>query len=79
MRINGITEPLLRRYPGLKKALVRIYKAVNQEREGYDPMSAAARDRLIDFYGPSVSELEKNLDRPLPASWQYLVQGKIAP
>jgi hypothetical protein len=71
MRINAISEPLMRRYPGLKRALVSTYKVVNQEREGYDPMSAPARQRLIEFYAPSVRALE-DLGTTLPSAWQYL-------
>jgi hypothetical protein len=77
MRINTMSEPLMRRYPRLKKLLVRTYKTVNQEREGYDPMSAATKSRLIDFYTPSVRELQHQLDQPLPESWQYLVHGPV--
>ncbi len=43
MRLNAMSEPLMRRYPRLKRSLVRTYKGLNQEREGYDPMSARAR------------------------------------
>jgi len=74
MRINAMAEPLLRRYPGIKRRLVSTYKTLNQEREGYDPMSAQARARLIDYYAPSVRELQRQLAAPLPHEWHYLTE-----
>ncbi len=73
MRINAIAEPVMRRYPSLKRSLVRAYKFVNQEREGYDPMSARARALLIEYYAPSVRTLQQ-LGTSLPATWDYLTQ-----
>ncbi len=77
MRINALAEPVMRRYPGLKRKLVNTYKAVNQEREGYDPMSARARELLIEYYAPSVRRLEE-LGTTLPPTWRYLTQGASA-
>ena len=73
MRINAIAEPVMRRYPGLKRSLVSAYKFVNQKREGYDPMSPRARDQLIEYYAPSVRTLQQ-LGTTLPATWDYLTQ-----
>jgi uncharacterized protein YutE (UPF0331/DUF86 family) len=73
MRINALTEPVIRRYPKFKRMLVHAYKAVNQEREGYDPMSARARELLIEYYAPSVRALEQ-LGTTLPPAWRYLTQ-----
>jgi Sulfotransferase domain len=72
MRVNSIAEPLMRRHPGLKRSIVRAYKAVNQEREGYDPMPPSVRARLISFYGPGVRTLQRQLDTALPEAWRYL-------
>ena len=77
MRINAIAEPLMRRYPGVKRMLVNAYKAVNQEREGYDPMSPQARELLIKYYAPSVRALEQ-LGTTLPPTWRYLTQRAVA-
>ena len=57
VRTNAVVEPLMRRYPRLKQTIVRAYKAVNQEREGYDPLPATTRQRLIDFYSPGIAAL----------------------
>ena len=72
MRVNALAEPLLRRYPGVKRSLLRAYKSVNEEREGYDPMSAAAREQLVDYYGPSARALQRQLGTALPDSWRYM-------
>jgi len=73
MRVNAIAEPIMRRYPGLKRKLVTAYKAVNQRREGYDPMSPQARELLTDYYAPSVRTL-RQLGTPLPPAWDYLTR-----
>jgi hypothetical protein len=73
MRVNTIAEPLMRRHPGLKHSIVRAYKAVNQEREGYGAMSPDVRARLINFYRPAVRALQRELDTALPESWRYLI------
>lgn len=72
MQLNGLTEPLMRRYPGLKQGIVRAYKMVNQEREGYDPMPPGVRQRLVEFYGPGIRALRQQLGTELPESWRYL-------
>ncbi len=77
MRINALAEPLMRRYPDLKRMLVNAYKLVNQEREGYDPMSTQTRELLIEYYAPSVSALEQ-LGTTLPPTWRYLTQRAVA-
>ena len=78
MRINAIAEPIMRRYPGLKRSLVSAYKVVNQEREGYDPMSPEARELLIEYYAPSVRALQQ-LGTTLPPAWHYLTQRAAVP
>ena len=77
MRINAIAEPVMRRYPGLKRSLVSAYKVVNQKREGYDPMSSRARELLIEYYAPSVRTLQQ-LGTTLPPAWHYLTQRAAA-
>lgn len=74
MRVNALAEPVMRRYPALKRMLVSAYKVVNQEREGYDPMSPRARQLLIEYYAPSVRSLEE-LGTALPSTWRYLTEG----
>lgn len=69
MKFNALGEPVLRRYPGLKQAIVRTYKVLNQEREGYDPIPATARDNLIAYYASSVAELQGALGVVVPESW----------
>lgn len=77
MRMNAVAEPFMRRYPRLKRSLVRAYKTVNQEREGYDPMSPAARDLLTEFYRPDVRTLQQQLDATLPQAWRHLTRGAM--
>jgi hypothetical protein len=75
MRLNAIAEPFMRRYPSLKQWLVYGYKAVNQKREGYDPMPLSLKARLIEFYGPDVRALQRELGTALPESWHYLTRA----
>jgi hypothetical protein len=78
MRMNAVAEPLMRRNPGLKKSLVRAYKTVNQEREGYDPMSPGARKLLTEFYRPDVRTLQQQLGLALPESWRHLTHATMS-
>lgn len=78
VRTNALAEPLMRRYPAVKRSLVRAYKAVNQEREGYDPMPDAARAALAEYYAGSVRALAREPNLPLPRSWDYLLRGAAA-
>lgn len=78
VRGNALAEPLMRRYPTVKQSLVRVYKALNQEREGYDPMPATTRQLLAQYYAPSVRALRSFVEGPLPAEWQYLEQSRVA-
>jgi hypothetical protein len=75
MRMNAVAEPLMRRYPALKRSLVHAYKTVNQQREGYDPMSPAARKLLTEFYRPDIRTLQQQLDSTLPETWRHLTRG----
>jgi hypothetical protein len=78
VRTNSLAEPVLRRWPGLKQSLVRAYKVVNQERQGYDPMPAEARRLLEAYYAPSVASLAAMLDTTLPAEWNAAAPGRVA-
>lgn len=78
MRTNALAEPIMRRYPVVKQSLVRVYKALNQEREGYDPMPPATRELLIDYYAPSLRRLEQQLERAVPEAWRRAAQGRAA-
>lgn len=76
VRANSLAEPVMRRYPVVKRTLVRAYKAINQDREGYDAMPAATRALLTDYYRPSIRALERWLDDPVPAAWQDEPQAR---
>jgi Sulfotransferase domain len=78
MRMNAVTEPLMRRHPGLKQSLVRAYKTVNQEREGYDPMSPVARKLLTEFYRPDIGTLQQQLGLTLPEAWRHLTHEAMS-
>ncbi|MFO1468554.1 MAG: sulfotransferase domain-containing protein [Steroidobacteraceae bacterium] len=78
MGLNTAAEPILRRVPAVKRQIVRAYKAVNQQREGYDPMQGEVRAALIDYYGPSVRDLGTRLGVEVPDSWRYLLRTGAA-
>lgn len=78
VRTNTLAEPVLRRYPALKQSLVRAYKAVNQERQGYDAMPVEARRLLEAYYAPGLEALANMLDTPLPAEWTPVPAGRVA-
>jgi hypothetical protein len=60
-------ESVLRQRPRLKGRLVRLYKRLNQSREGYEPMSEEIRARLAAYYAPFNRELLALLpDQALP-------------
>ncbi len=69
MGLNAITEPLLRQRPSLKRAVVGVYKSLNQARDGFEPMSAEMGQRLARYYHESNLELVKLLNLELPDSW----------
>jgi hypothetical protein len=66
---NAAVEPVMRRYPALKKKIVKAYKALNQEREGYESLPPHARARLAEFYAPSIRALQRELGVQLPNEW----------
>lgn len=68
MKANELGEPVLRRFPSLKRSLVDVYKAMNQKREGYDPMTSAVRARLSAYYASSLVEL-RAMGQAVPGSW----------
>jgi hypothetical protein len=74
-RTNAAVEPVMRRYPALKKKIVKTYKALNQEREGYDALPPRTRARLAQFYAPSIRALERDLGVRLPDEWEAGPQG----
>ena len=68
MSFNTRTETWLRGKPALKRVLVTIYKMLNQQEEGYPPMSDAERRRLEEYYKKSKLELSMLLcGEKLPA------------
>jgi hypothetical protein len=69
MRANTMLEPLLRRNPSLKHAIVRQYKRFNQAREGYDPMSDNVRQELEAYYRPFNTELAEILGNNSVLPW----------
>jgi hypothetical protein len=68
MLLNRALESVLRRHPGMKARLVRMYKRFNQDREGYRAMTETMRARLAQYYAPANRELRQLLQgRELPA------------
>lgn len=56
---NMKSERFLRQRPELKQYMVSLYKMLNQAREGYDKIPNESRDRLMQYYRPSIDELQK--------------------
>jgi hypothetical protein len=57
VRVNRRSEPVLRRYPRVRRSAVRLYKALNQSSARQEPMPAAIREQLVDYYAPSIAAL----------------------
>lgn len=69
MYLNAKTEPLLRNNPAVKRALVSIYKKLNQRREGYDEMPPTVREQLQAHYRPHNVALRNLIGPEATASW----------
>jgi hypothetical protein len=70
LKANQMLEPLLRSRPGLKRALVDVYKKFNQARQGYPAMSGAMREKLQAYYAPSIRQLAGMVgENAMPAGW----------
>lgn len=67
--VNDSLEPVLRGAPRVKSLATRLYKSVNQAREGYDGMRDEDRAALRAFYLPHNQHLAELLDQPLPGGW----------
>jgi hypothetical protein len=67
--VNNRVEPLLRRRPALKHALVNLYKQINQSREGYDPMPEPVREKLQAYYHPHNQALRRLLGPDITDGW----------
>jgi len=67
--VNNRLERVLRQRPRLKHALVRLYKMINQAREGYDPMPASANETLKLYYRPHNEALRKLLGKEHLPGW----------
>lgn len=64
-------ESLLRQRPALKQRLVKIYKYFNQEQQGYQPMQANTRAKLVRYYAASNSKVGNILQGQELPSWIY--------
>ncbi len=70
--LNKMLEPILRQRPVIKKLLVRVYKRINQNKEGYKVMEETTRNRLEDYYSSSNKRLATMLaDQTLPDWLDY--------
>lgn len=67
--LNNLSEPLLRQRPWLKHPLVNFYKSLNQAASQREPIPAAVRQQLSDYYGGSNRRLSSLIDAELPESW----------
>ncbi|MCE7914331.1 MAG: hypothetical protein DYH15_06495 [Nitrosomonas sp. PRO4] len=55
--INAKSERFLRQRPALKQLIVNSYKKLNQAKEGYDEIPDNSRERLEQYYSPSIDTL----------------------
>lgn len=69
LSVNRSLEPFFRRYPPLKRGLLRIYKLFNRSSRGLPPLSDAARETLNSYYAPSNRMLKDMLQFREPPSW----------
>ena len=67
---NRHFESFLNRHGGIKRHLVRVYKAANMRRGEQPLMTPAARERLVEYYAEDLAKLENLLGDPLPAGWK---------
>ena len=67
--LNRLSESLLRHRPGLKQSLVKIYKTLNQSQQGYAPMQAATREKLLHYYAPSNAKVKTLLGSQASPAW----------
>jgi hypothetical protein len=72
---NRVTEPVLRRRPKLKRAVVNVYKKFNLSRDGYASMTPGVESELYDFYAESITGLFGLTKCRPPESW---LQGLAA-
>lgn len=76
--VNDGLEPVLRGAPRVKALVTRLYKRVNEAREGYDMMSESDRVLLSTFYAPHNLRLQNLLGKSLPPSWDLpMNQGPL--
>jgi hypothetical protein len=69
LSFNRMAEPLLRQYPAIKRSLVKLYKAFNQDQQGYVPMQEETRKKLVSYYAPSNAKVRQILDGQKLPSW----------
>ena len=67
--LNRSLEVVLRQRPGLKNPLVKLYKMMNQNREGYPEMAGSTRARLESLYRESSEELREVLNGQKLPGW----------
>jgi hypothetical protein len=68
--LNNASEPLLRKRPRLKHALVDFYKSVNMARARSEPIPEMLREQLANLYRDSNQRLAGLLNAELPESWR---------
>lgn len=78
VQVNRRSEPVLRRYPRLKRSAVRVYKALNQAGDRQEPLPAAVRAQLDSYYAPSIAALEKLLPGIRLEYWRAPGMGREA-
>jgi len=66
---NRLFEPVLRRHPGIKHRLVKLYKFFNRSRKTVAPMQLETRSKLQSYYAPSNARVKQLLENQLLPRW----------
>jgi hypothetical protein len=69
LSFNRLFESVLRQRPTLKHKLVKLYKNLNQDRQGYVPMQEETREKLVNYYAPGIDKLKQILGSQKLPSW----------
>lgn len=69
LKTNDVLEPLLRRYPGVKRQLLGLYKSLNEAPLEGDTAAEMTQAELKAYYAPANERLAQLLGSELPESW----------
>lgn len=70
LKTNDVLEPLLRRYPGIKRQLLGFYKSLNEAPLQGNDAEDQTKAEIEAYYAPANERLAALLGSELPASWR---------